>query len=69
MNEWEKAQAGYLYNANYDKEILKKRKICADLCFDLNQTRPSDGQKKKRNFKKNIYRYEKYSGFAGTFSV
>lgn len=52
MNEWEKAQAGYLYNANYDKEILKKRKICADLCFDLNQTRPSDGQKRKEILRK-----------------
>ena len=25
MNEWDKAQAGYLYDANYDKEIIESR--------------------------------------------
>lgn len=26
MTEWEKAQLGYLYDANYDKDIVKRRK-------------------------------------------
>ena len=25
MTEWEKAQAGYLYDANYDQEIVEAR--------------------------------------------
>ena len=25
MTEWEKAQNGYLYDANYDKEIIEAR--------------------------------------------
>ena len=31
MTEWEKAQNGYLYDANYDKEIIEARTRCADL--------------------------------------
>ena len=41
MNEWEKSRQGYLYDPN-DSEILSKRKKCADLCYELNQCRPSD---------------------------
>ena len=37
MNEWDKAQAGYLYDANYDKEIIESRIKCADLCYEFNQ--------------------------------
>ena len=42
MNEWDKAQKGYLYDANYDMEIIKRRTQCADLCYEFNQCRPSD---------------------------
>ena len=42
MNEWEKAQRGMLYDANYNKEILKLREKCADLCFEFNNIKPSD---------------------------
>ena len=42
MTEKEKAQAGYLYNANYDEEILKDIYKCNDLCYEFNQIRPSD---------------------------
>lgn len=45
MTEWEKAQAGYLYDANYDKEIASERTKCADLCYEFNQCRPSDSEK------------------------
>lgn len=42
MTEWEKAQAGYMYDANYDKEIVDSRTRCADLCYEFNNCRPSD---------------------------
>ena len=42
MKEWEKAQAGYLYDANYDEEIVKQRTECADLCYEFNTCRPSE---------------------------
>lgn len=42
MTEWEKAQQGYLYDANYDEEIIEARKKSADLCYEFNLCRPSD---------------------------
>lgn len=42
MTEWEKAQQGYLYDANYDQEIVDARTKCADLCYVFNACRPSD---------------------------
>lgn len=42
MTEWEKAKNGYLYDANYDKEIVEARTRCADLCHDFNNCKPSD---------------------------
>ncbi len=45
MTEWEKAQAGFMYDANYDKEIVEARTRCADLCYAFNQCLPSDTEK------------------------
>lgn len=45
MTEWEKGQAGYLYDANYDPEIIKIREQCADLCWEFNMCKPSDTAK------------------------
>ena len=42
MTEKEKAAAGYLYNANYDPEILSDIARCNDLCHEFNQIKPSD---------------------------
>lgn len=42
MTEKEKALAGYLYNANYDEEILADINKCNDLCHEFNQLRPSE---------------------------
>lgn len=42
MTEFEKAENGYLYDANYNKEILLAREKCADLCFEFNNTLPSN---------------------------
>lgn len=42
MKEWEKGQKGYLYDANFDQEIVEARHKCADLCYAFNQCKPSD---------------------------
>ncbi len=52
MNEWEKAQRGFLYDANYDKELIRKRAECADLCHEFNLCKPSDRAQKERIIRK-----------------
>lgn len=47
MREWEKAQQGYLYDANYDDEIILARTKCADLCYEFNLCKPSDMERQK----------------------
>ncbi len=42
MTEKEKAAAGFLYNPNYDPELLAEIAKCSDLCHAFNQIRPSD---------------------------
>lgn len=41
MTEKEKAQKGYLYDANNDVALIKERTLCLDLCFQYNELRPS----------------------------
>ena len=48
MIEWEKAQQGYMYDANYDQEIVDARTKCADLCYEFNNCRPSDTEEQNR---------------------
>ncbi len=48
MTEMEKAQKGYLYDANYDRELIEARTRCADLCYDFNQCRPSDTETQRK---------------------
>lgn len=45
MTELEKMKAGMWYDANYNAELVKKRYGCFDLCFELNQAKPSDQKK------------------------
>lgn len=40
--EKEKVIQGLLYDANNDKQLLKERETCKDLCFQYNQITPSD---------------------------
>jgi len=42
MTEKEKMQRQMLYDANNDTELLWERAEAKDLCYDYNQTRPSD---------------------------
>lgn len=41
MTEKEKAQKGYLYDANNDASLIEERTLCQDLCFQYNGLRPS----------------------------
>lgn len=47
MTEKEKAAAGYLYDNNYDKELVKERTLCKDKCFKFNQLMPSQYEEQK----------------------
>ena len=42
MTEKEKRDGGFLYNANYDDEMLNEINKCNDLCHKFNQIKPSD---------------------------
>ncbi|MET0466451.1 MAG: sugar O-acetyltransferase [Chitinophagaceae bacterium] len=46
MTEKEKCAQGLLYNANYDQELINERIRCKELCFDYNQTRNADMEKR-----------------------
>lgn len=52
MTEKEKMLANMIYDANYDKELLKERMYCSDLCFDYNNIRPSLFEERKKLLKK-----------------
>lgn len=41
MTEKEKAQKGYLYDANNDAALIAERTLCHYLCFQYNELRPS----------------------------
>ena len=41
MTEKEKMEAGLWYDANNDQELIDQRLVCQDLCFELNQLKPS----------------------------
>ena len=47
-SEKDKMLKGQWYNANFDKELINERFYAKDLCFQLNQIRPSD-LKARRN--------------------
>ena len=42
MTEAEKMRQGLWYDANFDQELLDRRLRAEDLCYELNQTRPGD---------------------------
>ena len=54
MTESEKMQAGLWYDANYDLELMAQRTAAEELCFDLNNTRPGDTEKRDGILKKLI---------------
>ena len=46
MTEKEKAEAGLLYNANYDPTLTSERLACMDKCYEYNNLRPSQKQER-----------------------
>lgn len=52
MTEKEKMQCQKLYDANYDKTLLEERIKAKDLCYDYNNLRPSDEQRKNEIMQK-----------------
>lgn len=46
MNEYEKMLKQEWYDANYDSHLIELRKEVQDLCFEYNQTRPSNLKRK-----------------------
>lgn len=48
MTEKEKATAGLLYDANYDKEILADRDEAKEKLFDYNNLRPSQKEEREQ---------------------
>ena len=51
-SEKDKMLKGEWYNANFDKELIDERTYVKDLCFQLNQTRPSDSLSRRRILRK-----------------
>ena len=51
MTEKEKAAAGLLYNADCG-QLNAERAVCKDLCFEFNQTKPSDTERQTEIIKK-----------------
>ena len=51
MSEKEKVLAGELYDANYNEELIKERYVAKDKCYDYNNLKPSDFQKKENKIR------------------
>lgn len=54
MTESEKMKAGLWYDANFDKELLAQRLEAEDLCYELNNIRPKETEKRNAILKKLI---------------
>ena len=52
MTEKEKRARGELYDANYDKELLKEMEKTRELCYEYNNLRPTEIEKKNELIKK-----------------
>ncbi len=52
MSEKDKMLAGELYDANYDKELIKDRYKAKDICFEYNNLKPSDYESKDKIIKR-----------------
>lgn len=51
MTEKEKMLNQKMYDAKYDKELIEERKKAKELCFQFNNTHPSDEKKQKEILK------------------
>ncbi len=60
MTEKEKRADGFLYDANYDNELISELLKCKDLCFEYNQIKPSDTFKRTETMKKLLGRTKEH---------
>ena len=51
-SELEKMKRGEWYDANFNTELVQKRIIAQDLCFELNQLKPSREVERQKVLKK-----------------
>ena len=51
MTEKEKAQAGMLYNNNYDKELVSERRKCQKKCQEYNSIEVDDLEARQNKIK------------------
>ena len=51
-SELEKMKRGEWYDANFNTELVQKRIIAQDLCFELNQLKPSREEERQKVLKK-----------------
>ena len=51
MNEWEKRQKGYLYDANNDPAVMEKHLGCLNACFELNRLSPLQKQEREEKLR------------------
>lgn len=56
MTEKQKRDMGYLYNANYDEEIVGEIERTNDLCYEFNQIRPSDRKAQEKLLRSILYK-------------
>ncbi len=52
MTEKEKMLAEMLYDANNDKNLIKERLLCKDICYEYNNLKPSAIEAQKSLIKK-----------------
>lgn len=52
MSEKEKMLAGELYQANYDDELFVERQKAKELCYEYNNLKPTDLEKRKELMRK-----------------
>lgn len=55
MKAIDKMKLGLWYDANYDEDLNTLRLKADDLCFELNQTRPSEVAKRHKILKSLIF--------------
>ena len=58
MTEKEKAEAGLLYDAHGDLEIVQGRLLSQELCYDYNMLRPSQMEERNEMIRKNFAKTE-----------
>lgn len=60
MTEWEKAEAGLLYDAHMDEKIVRGRRRSQELNYDYNALRPCQFEERDKMIRDNFRKVGKY---------